>query len=94
VIRTGALRFIDTERDDVLVFERSLPAVGATPAERVLLAFNFSGDEVSLLMPEGWASATIDSGTPLRGAKVDASTARLILSPFGALCSQSSRTEH
>jgi alpha-glucosidase len=96
VIRTGDLRFIDTGRGDVLMFERSLPATGAEPGERVLLAFNFSGDEVSLPMPERWASATIaiDSDAPLSGARVDTVAARLILSPFGALCSQSSRTEH
>jgi alpha-glucosidase len=87
VIRSGDLRFLDTERDDVLVVERALGA------ERVLLAFNFSGTEVSLALPPGWQSATLDSAAPLSGARLDTAAARLILSPFGALCSQSSRTE-
>ena len=38
--------------------------------------------------------ATIDAAAPLSGARLDTATARLILSPFGALCSQSSHTEH
>ena len=44
-----------------------------------------------VLRPDG---ATIDAAAPLSGARLDTATARLILSPFGALCSQSSHTEH
>ena len=88
VIHAGDLRFLDTERDDVLVFERTLGQ------DRRLLAFNFSGTEVSFSLPSGWQSAAIDSTAPLRGARLDTASARLILSPFGALCSQSSRTEN
>ena len=96
VIREGDLRFLDTERDDVLVFERSLAGAGTAEPVRVLFAFNFSDAEVSLPLPSGWLSATIaiDYDAPLSGARLDAETARLVLSPFGALCSQASRTEH
>lgn len=96
VIRAGDLRFLDTEHADVLIFERALPATDAATAERVLLAFNFSENAVSLPMPAGWSSATIaiDYDAPLSGARIDADAARLVLSPFGAFCSQASRTEH
>jgi alpha-glucosidase len=96
VIRAGDLRFLDTDHADVLIFERALPATDAAPAERVLLAFNFSENAVSLPMPAGWSSATIaiDYDAPLSGARIDADAARLVLSPFGAFCSQASRTEH
>jgi alpha-glucosidase len=88
VLRAGDLRFLDTDCDAVLLFERTLGT------ERRLFAFNFSGTEVALALPPDWPSATIDAAAPLSGARLDTATARLILSPFGALCSQSSHTEH
>ena len=78
VLRLGAMRFLDSGHDEVLMFERRLDG------ERRLLAFHFGDAPVGVSLPDGWADAAPDATAPLAGARL--ADGALQLDAYGAAC--------